>query len=486
MKNSTIVTTRYCFVVILITALLLMLFSPVVMAEPVTVFPGAEGFGIYTRTAYGLAPATNPTVYKVTSLNPSISTPGTLGYALYQKGPRVIIFEVSGTIDGPAGGVYDYWINNPYFTVAGQTAPSPGITVKGINFRIRTHDGLIQHIRIRLGDQIKPGEGLTWLENRDDISIVNPTNTDTYNIVIDHCSVSWSLDENIEVWRQSGGKVYDLTISNCIISEGLFESVRTDVDPSKPHHSKGLLFGKGSDTTAIIGNLFIHNQDRNPVVYNNTSIVVNNLIYNANEWGVNARASTAPVKTSVLGNVVIPGINSTGYVNYAFSIATHLWSPWYNNGVGSEIYVSDNQCVNCGENPWDGVDDRGKLMNTVRVDKPPVWSTGLTPKPSSQVKAYVLANAGARPADRDSVDQRLVNDVLERTGKIINSQSEVGGWPKLALNNRKLNLPVNPHDDNDGNGYTNLEDWLHEFSAQVEGSITESPLNAPTGLQVIM
>ena len=80
----------------------------------------------------------------------------------------------------------------------------------------------------------------------------------------------------------------------------------------------------------------------------------------------------------------------------------------------------------------------------------------------------MLANVGARPADRDSVDARIINDVREGTGRVIDSPSQVGGWPDLAENYRALILPVNPNGDDNGNGYTNLQEWLHVFAADVE------------------
>ena len=451
-------------------------------AEATPVFPGAQGFGTDTKAAYGLAPRTNPTIYKVTSLSADPNVSGTLGYALQQSGPRVVIFEVSGTIDGTASGVDEWWIKNPYLTVAGQTAPSPGITLKGIRIIIRTHDVLLQHIRIRLGDMIKRGEGLSWMQNRDCISIGNFKGSDAYNIVVDHCSFSWSMDENVEVYNNDGGDVHDITISNSIISEGLYKNVRCDYDPSRDHHSKGLLIGhqNSPENISVIGTLFAHNQDRNPVLSDGIHIVVNNLVYNPQRWGINAYATKDVLKISVVGNVIIPGLNSGKYVDCVLSLGN---KSWYNDGKGSEVYVSDNKCVNCGVDPWDGVDDRSGFKGTVKVYSPIVWPKGLTAKPTSEVRASVLANSGARPGDRDPVDQRIVNDVSAGTGKFIDSQSDVGGWPNLAVNHRTLTLPTNPHGDADSDGYTNLEEWLHSLAAKVAG--TSEYIEAPKGLSFL-
>jgi len=100
---------------------------------------------------------------------------------------------------------------------------------------------------------------------------------------------------------------------------------------------------------------------------------------------------------------------------------------------------------------------------------PPTWVAPLTVLPNGSVEAQVLASAGARPADRDLVDVRIVNDVKNGTGQIIDTPSQVGGWPVLSVNTRPLTLPANPNGDDDGDGYTNLEEWLFKFSALVEG-----------------
>jgi hypothetical protein len=98
-----------------------------------------------------------------------------------------------------------------------------------------------------------------------------------------------------------------------------------------------------------------------------------------------------------------------------------------------------------------------------------IWIRGYEPMPAEQVKDFVLAHAGARPADRDPVDERIISNIASGKGKIIASQDEVGGWPKLTENRRDLTLPVNFDGDDDGDGYTNLEEWLHGFADDVEG-----------------
>jgi hypothetical protein len=98
-----------------------------------------------------------------------------------------------------------------------------------------------------------------------------------------------------------------------------------------------------------------------------------------------------------------------------------------------------------------------------------IWPKGYEPMPVEAVKAHVLRHAGARPADRDSVDKRIIQNVHDRVAHIIASQDDVGGWPELAENRRVLMIPENANTDDDGDGYTNLEKWLHRYAAEVEG-----------------
>jgi hypothetical protein len=112
--------------------------------------------------------------------------------------------------------------------------------------------------------------------------------------------------------------------------------------------------------------------------------------------------------------------------------------------------------------------DRKLSPEKCRVSMLPVAVPGLKVRPAGEVGAWVLASAGARPADRDPVDARVVEQVRTRTGSIPASQSDVGGWPDLAEKRRELTVPKNPHGDDDGDGYTNLEEWLHGFAIDVE------------------
>ncbi|MDH4070137.1 MAG: T9SS type A sorting domain-containing protein [Ignavibacteria bacterium] len=402
----------------------------------IPVLPLAAGWGITTPAGRG------GEIIRVTNLNPS--GPGSLADALLQSGPRVIIFEVSGTI------VLTDWllIDKPFVTVAGQTAPSPGITIRGAGIRIRTHDVLLQHLRVRIGD----GPGPAPLE-RDCLEILS-NEQDCYNIVVDHCSFSWGIDENVSIYSPNSTYTnHDITIRYCIISEGLFHSIHPD-----GQHSMGLLVGGDSggrhDSIAFVGNLMAHNNQRNPMSQSRTLVNVNNVTYNSGEYGATMISEGAINKSSLAGNVFIPGTDTDTGTPITLSKALL---------PGSEIYLEDNLSDGF-DNPFGNYAAFNPLVGDA-----PAWPAGLVAKAGSIARLNAVANAGARPGDRDAVDTRIINDVLYGTGSLIDSQDDVGGWPVLAVNTRTLATPPNPHGDADGDGYSNLEEWLHSYSSGVNG-----------------
>ena len=410
---------------------------PPAEAGPVLAFEGAEGFGAETPAGRG------GVILRVTNLDDA--GPGSLRQALSATGTRVVIFEVSGTITLAS----NLDIDAPFVTVAGQTAPSPGITLRGAAIRINTHDVLIRHLRIRVGDGASgPPPG-----SRDALQIYG---SNVYNVVVDHISASWAIDENAST--STSGTRHDITISNSIISEGLHDSIH----PDGPH-SKGILIGQGSKNIAVIGSLVAHHMDRSPFFKGNTTgLFLNNVVYN---WG-GSKASffddvdnTAAQAGTVIGNVYLRGVNTPNV------LPIRIYS-----GVkaGTQVYVRDNTLDRAAPpaDPWTLVtNDEGESVKAV---SPPVWLSPLTVRPVGTVEAWVLANAGARPADRDAVDARIVEEVKTGSGRVIDSQDEVGGWPVLAQNRRVLTPPANPDGDDDGDGYTNLEEWLQQYAAAVE------------------
>lgn len=393
---------------------------------PLKVFPGAEGFG--TDTPAGR----RGKLIKVTNLRDHGA--GSLRSAIEAAGPRIIVFEVSGTINLSKNLILD----NPFITVAGQTAPSPGILLKGAGVSIRTHDVLLQHLRIRVGDNPDGPPPV----NRDALEILGPT---AFNVVIDHVSASWAIDENASTWFGP----HDITINNSIFSEGLNVSLH----PKGPH-SKGILFGDGTRNISLIRNLLAHNVDRNPRAKGGVSLLAaNNVMYNCDGTHfMSIGSASGPSLVTVLGNIFIEGPNSSKGTK---AVKVEADSP-----EGTAVYFANNS-------PSTSALDYSTPFDP-RVPSPPVWFEHLTVHDNHSAKEWVLSNAGARPTDRDSVDMRIVNDVIMRTGRVINSQKQVGGWPNLRKSARRFPVPVQPNGDDDGDGYTNIEEILHLMASEVE------------------
>ena len=419
-----------------------------VLADHIPVIPGAAGFGIMTHAGRGGA------VYKVTNLR--ASGLGSLQRCISHTGPRVCVFEVSGTIKLTS----NLKIKNPYITMAGQTAPSPGIMIRGAGIVVKAHDVLIQHLRVRPGDA---PDGPNY-SNRDALIIANRRRFPS-NIVIDHCSFSWATDENVSLWYNFD----NVTISQSIISEGLNRSWHP-----KGAHSMGILVSSSRGRISMTGNLFAHNHDRSPLSGAGGLTFVNNVVYNWMYRATNLRGRTGIVsKNDVVGNVYIRG------PDYKAGKPVVINSSMV---AGSKVYVEDNEAAERTEDPWSVVSNKtGKSYKAVSRK---MWPKGLIARSTAnnEVLNWVLANAGARPADRDSVDKRIITEVRTRTGRLIDSVSpgsgkpgwsdsdkSAGGWPVLRENSRRLTLPENPDGDDDGDGYTNLEEWLHAFAAEVEG-----------------
>lgn len=417
---------------ILAVLLALSLPATAIGQPPTPVFPGAVGFGVDTPAGRG------GRIIRVTTL--AAGGPGSLAEALAAEGPRIVVFEVGGVIDF---GERIVDVMEPYLTVAGQTAPSPGVTVIRGGIRIRTHDVLIQHIRVRPGDAGEPRRS-GWQPDG-----ISAWDQEAHDIVVDHCSVSWAVDENMSVAgaisRGREGTARTVTFSNCIIAEGL-----NDSSHEKGPHSKGSLIHNFCSNIAIIGNLYAHNVDRNPYFKADaTGVVVNNVIYDPGVSAVelNLLASEyrglpygpSNARAAVVGNVLVRGPDTAGGLPLL-------------RGRGDAYYEDNLAWSRPGFEPVDV--PRGPTI----LPRPPLWPEGLDPLPARQVLDRVLRGAGARPADRDEVDARIVASVRSGTGRIIDSQDDVGGYPEVEGVYRRLEIP-------DGD----IDAWLHELAIELEG-----------------
>jgi len=386
-------------------------------------FPGAEGFGSVTQGGrFGK-------VILVTNLNDtkdvsSPNYPGSLRWAVEHTWPteinnpfnnrRIIIFKTGGTIDL----VDKLIVRHPFVTMAGQTAPGDGILLRGDQLTIATHDVIVRGIRVRVGD-----EGLPTC-CRDGINIsTTEAESDVYNIIVDHSSVSWAIDENVSLWtsEKKPFKTHDVTIQWNIISEGLQNSIHVDegavvTDP----HSMGMIVGQNGYNVSIHHNLFANNSGRNPRISGIVnSEIINNVIYGWKDRAVEISSDKNVVH--IQNNYFIPSTDSRK-TEISFS---------KNMNWGSQFYIDGNITL----------DTQAQKTNIhARIDNPDELklASALIFKPSSVTISpgdiaynWVLSYAGAITPTRDNVDLRIVNNVINGTGKIIDSQEQVGGWPDL-------------------------------------------------------
>lgn len=357
-------------------------------------------------------------VVRVTSLR--TKGDGSLRDAVKVKGPKVIVFEVGGVIDLEQQFIS---LDEPDCFVAGQTAPAPGVTIIKGGLRLRGDRTVLQHLRVRPGDAGQ-AKGSGW--EPDGIS----TSGGPADVWVDHCSSTWAIDEAISASTfkpPAGDPVRRMFIRGCIVGPGLDNSSH-----HKGPHAKGTLVFGGSQHVAIVGNLYTSNVERNPVFQPGTSgVVVNNVIANPGQRAVHAHSADPNLgkegpdpRIAVVGNVVFFGEKTKKTAGVFEGTA--------------EAYFKDNE----------GYDWLGQPILELRepvtarvVPAPPVWPEGLKPLGTTAALWHVARFAGARPAERDAIDTRIVQEALTGTARIIDSQDEVGGYPKVEPTTRPLDVP---------------------------------------------
>ncbi len=420
-------------------------------------FPGAEGAGSDTVGGRG------GQVFIVDNLNPN-------GAGSFQNAvdglnvPRIVVFRTSGIIYL----AHDLTIDKPYLTVAGQTAPGSGICIKGYAVMLgRTHDIVIRHIRFRPGD-ISGNVPSIW--NGGSLPI-----DACYNILIDHCSMSWSVDENTHIY---GGSSTDpdttnITMQYCIFSEPLNDSNHADGP-----HGCNLLIRTDGGTVSIHHCLFVHGDARNPRLGSDTSDPThrtlldfrNNVIYNWGDSSGHGGGKNEYTSMNYIGNWVKSGPSTYDHTNLFFysGVTDPTKADRY------QIYKSDNYLNGSAPSGWTGFSDEYTQLAS------PLAFPAVTTQAVLTAKADVLANAGATLPARDSVDARAVSNVTNGNGSIIDSQTEVGGWPTYNSttaptdsdndgmpNSWETLYGFNPNDANDqdddpdGDGYTNIEEYIN-------------------------
>lgn len=421
--------------------------APPAVEGPLPAFPGAVGWAAQTPGGRG------GRIIRVTTL--AGEGPGSLREAIEAEGPRIIVFEVGGVIDLDRKTLK---LDNPWVTIAGQTAPSPGITLIRGGMDIAAHDSIVQHIRVRPG-----AAGQTWMSGWDEDSIsVNGA----YNVIVDHCTLTWATDENLSAsgprftgatpddWR--AGTSHNITFSNNLIGEGLAYASH-----AKGEHSKGSLIHDNITNILIVGNLYSHNLERSPLFKGGVhGVLVNNLIYDPGQRAIHYNLAPEewldhPFEVGMLtavGNVLRAG-PSTPTDHLAFLMI---------GGAGDlQYYGRDNVAVDQVGQPLRMFGSyTTSAARIIEMRRPPIWWEGLTILPSNQVQTSVLANVGARPWDRDYLDVLQIAEVAEGRGEIINNESQVGGYPAVTEPTRQ---PFNP------------DDWDLRFMTPLRDSVLSRP-----------
>jgi pectate lyase len=413
----------------------------------VPAFPGAEGFGTQTPGGRG------GRVIEVTSLDDS--GPGSLRAALEAEGARTVVFRVGGSVALKTPIV----IRSPFVTVAGQTAPGDGILIRDTNLRVKTHDVVIRYVRCRIG-----GNRGVPSNRQDGIAIENDEGKkDTYNVVLDHCSVSWSQDENFGV---SG--VRDVTIQWCIGAEGLRRGYH-----DKGDHSMGMILGNYCDRISVHHNLLMSNGSRNPRIQGGLHDVVNNVVYNFG--GIMAMFSRGP-EVNMVGNWYQAGPSSSKRPPPVIRVEPGQ------DGGRYFLRGNINLVRRSNEQPeWLGMTDLPIAQVVVRE---PFKTGPITTMDAKTALEAVLKGAGATFPRRDGVDERLLREFREGRGQLIDHPDEVGGFPVIKGGDappdadhdgipdaweKKHGLnPGDPGDggvDRDGDGYTNVEEYLNQLAA---------------------
>jgi len=424
---------------------------------PLPAFPTAEGFGAQAVGGRG------GRIIYVSKLTDT-GEPGTLRSALEAFGPRVVLFKVAGTIRLKK----DIAIKNPFVTIAGQTAPGEGVQIRGGTIKIKTHDVIIRYLKMRPGDETAGTESKPV--NRDAITLEAVEGVEVYNIVIDHCSMVWGPDAGIDIFNNS----HHVTIQYSIIGEGLYFS--THPEGSRPGgHSKGLLitqldpqrYGPGWPRYLTIHyNLITTSEDRNPRVIGGEFVdVVNNVVYN---WGWHT-AGGNPRSLNLIKNVFIRGPQTKKLKAWEADtsdvLPTLFLKSVYEEGNATEGFNT----VRCGPS---------SVYATTRF-APYSMGTEHTPR---QAYDLIVRDVGANRPARDATDQRILNNLLHRTGEFVSGVKFGLTWPELAsgpvaadldqdgmpeqweqlhFGTTKRGSPTDSSGDLDADGYTDVEEYLN-------------------------
>jgi hypothetical protein len=430
--------------------LLLAAYSVQPASATVPAFPGAEGAGASSLGGRG------GRVIYVTNLNDS--GPGSLRAAAEADGPRTIVFDVGGTIRLSKR----ILVTNGRVTIAGQTAPGGGITLRDHPLIIAADDVVVRFIRSRLGDESRFVGDAIWVSNG-------------RRVILDHVSASWATDEALSVastYTHPGDRLGDVTVQWSIIAE----TICGPTNPQGPHCYGSLVSGSHGARQSWHHNLWADHVARMPRPANDVPgdpdgavfDFRSNVMYN---WGhQQSGANSGPpakVAYNFINNSYWPGPDSKKKL--IFDERDPLATAYFAGNSLDGTVLPDQSSAIAGGN-------RHGYLQSAPLAVPPVTT-------DSAAAAYdkVLRYAGDSLV-RDVVDTRVVDGVRNRTGRLINSQADVGGWPQLAPGRPWVDrdgdgIPddwerahgLNARDARDGarvtaDGYTNLEHWLNELA----------------------
>ncbi|MGQ3053971.1 MAG: pectate lyase family protein [Roseateles sp.] len=357
--------------------------------------------------------------------------PGSLKAALDTPGPRIVVFEVGGVIDmGGAG----YKLREGRVTIAGQTAPDPGITLVRGELEIAAADVIVQHLSVRPG-----AYGRARRSGRDQDGIT--TSEGARRLIVDHCSFSWATDENLsvggprfkgatpEAWRESTS--HAITFSHNLVYEGLGESVH-----AKGEHSKGTLIHDNANRILLLGNVYASNRERNALFKGGVwGAMVNNLIYNpggkavhynlvAHEW---VGQPYQVGKVTLVGNVYRAGPGTAERLPL-FTLG----------GVGDvQLFEQDNLAVDRHGQPLP-ITGRYTTSAEIVPVREAYLPPGLSWVPPRELEKLLPLYVGARPWARDPLDFKQLSDIAEDRGQLIDdeTQNNTDGLPKRRATQR--------------------------------------------------
>ncbi len=408
-------------------------------------------------------------IIHVTNLN--ADGPGSLTEAIMASGPRIVVFDVGGTIDlrsNTSNRPYRILqISNGNLVIAGETAPEPGIHLIGAPIGINTSNVVIRHLSVYTGTMFP------YYLSSDALKINAAGSQYAKNILIENNAFFWAIDETGETWTDPVGyeigKISDVTFRNNIFGEALLAINQGTSNPQgalhpKGPHSNGFLISHGAQHITFDKNLFASNYRRNPWITGNTStFLLNNVIFNPDRHAIIFSGGNVygeppqPVlgaESTMIGNVCIAGADTSAWLlGDEDGTPKMIFGAPGSVGQNTRLHLDDNVFLTSGLSEigrdWGVFYDSDDII--IPEDQPVHWKplSDYTILPSSQVFNTVLQTVGPNPSFSNRVHtKRLLDAVRNGTSRIINVERDVGGYPVLTRTNRSFSvqslLPIPP------------------------------------------